>query len=366
MYVLQMLKADWRYYCYILAGKYNKKIILGKTILSVAGSDVQQAAGTTQLCAGQEAGCEAAIHAMRKIFSDDGNEGVLLVDASNAFNQLNRNVALHNIMTVCPTIATVLINTYREDAELFVDSETLHSREGTTQGDPLAMAFYALATVPLIKACKVLDLAGEAWFADDATGSGRLTALRTWWDKLTAFGPNFGYHPNGDKTWLVVSESLKDAATGVFEGTSVQVTTQGWKHLGAALGSRPFVEQCVSQQVKEWTAELEQLSIIACSHPQAAYCAYSHGLKGRWLYLARTVPNIGNLLQPLENTLRQRFIPALTGRPAPSDTERELLALPARIGCLGIANPAATAQREHQASMQLSSPPGYAYYSGGS
>ena len=136
----------------------------------------------------------------------------------------------------------------------------------------------------------------------------------------------------------------------------MQVTTQGRKHLGAALGSRPFVEQCVSQQVKEWTAELEQLSIIARSHPQAAYCAYSHGLKGRWLHLARTVPNIGNLLQPLEDTLRQRFIPALTGRPAPSDTERELLALPARVGGLGIANPAATAEREHQASMQLSSP----------
>ena len=82
----------------------------------------------------------------------------------------------------------------------------------------------------------------------------------------------------------------------MFEGTSVQVTTQGWKHLGAALGSCPFVEQCASQQVKEWTAELEQLSIIARSHPQAAYCAYSHGLKGRWLELAWTVPNIGNLL----------------------------------------------------------------------
>ena len=78
-------------------------------------------------------------------------------------------------------------------------------------------------------------------------------------------------------------------------------------------------------------AELE-LSIIPCSHPQAAYCAYSHGLKGRWLHLARTVPNIGNFLKPLEDTLHQRFIPALTGGPAPSDTKRELLALPARFG----------------------------------
>lgn len=110
--------------------------IVGKAVLSVTGTDVKRAAGAIQLCAGQEAGCEAAIHAMRRIFSDDGNEGVLLVDASNAFNQLNRKVALHNVTTVCSTIATALINTYRRDAELFVDSETLYSREGTTQGDP--------------------------------------------------------------------------------------------------------------------------------------------------------------------------------------------------------------------------------------
>ena len=112
----------------------------------------------------------------------------------------------------------------------------------------------------------------------------------------------------------------------------------------------------MSQQVEEWIAELEQLSIIAHSHPQAAYCAYSHGLKGKWLYLAWTVPNISKLLQPLENILREKFIPALTGRPAPSDTERELLALPARNGGLGIVNPASTADREHQTSLHLSSP----------
>ena len=300
--------------------------------------------------------CEAAIHSIRTIFTDSGNEGVLLVDASNAFNLLNRQVALRNITTICPSIATVLINTYRGDAELFVDSETLYSREGTTQGDPLAMAFYALATVPLIKACQINELAGEVWFADDATGGGSLTALRSWWDKLVTLGPNFGYHPNGDKTWLVVKEGLEDAATEAFVGTSVRVTTQGLKHLGAALGSCSFVEQCVSQQVEEWIAELEQLSTIARSHPQAAYSAYSHGLKGKWLYLARTVPNIGNLLQPLENILREKFIPALTGRPAPGDTERELLALPARNGGLGIINPATTAEREHQASLHLSAP----------
>lgn len=54
-------------------------------------------AGSQQLCAGQKAGCEAAVHAMRNVFEDPATEGVLLVDASNAFNNLNRKVALHNI-----------------------------------------------------------------------------------------------------------------------------------------------------------------------------------------------------------------------------------------------------------------------------
>ena len=63
-----------------------------------------------------------------------------LVDASNAFKSLNRQVALHNIRHLCPSLATILINTYREPTELFVDSEVLWSEEGTTQDDPLTHA----------------------------------------------------------------------------------------------------------------------------------------------------------------------------------------------------------------------------------
>ena len=37
------------------------------------------AAGCLQLCAGQRAGCEAAVHAMQEIFDNEGIEGLLLV-----------------------------------------------------------------------------------------------------------------------------------------------------------------------------------------------------------------------------------------------------------------------------------------------
>ena len=119
--------------------------IIGKAIMSIVAQDVRQAAGPLQLCAGQPAGSEAAIHAMSTIFHDASSEAVLIVDAKNAFNQLNRSVALLNIRALCPAIAPYVINKYRGNAQLFVGSEVLHSKEGTTQWDPLAMAIYAIA-----------------------------------------------------------------------------------------------------------------------------------------------------------------------------------------------------------------------------
>ena len=124
--------------------------IIVKAILYATKGDVQDVAAARQLCAGQIAGIETVIYSVTDAFNSDDLEAILLVDASNTFNSLNREVALRNIQYVCPALAKVLINTYREPTELFVDGITFFSEEGTTQGDPLVMFFYALATVPLI------------------------------------------------------------------------------------------------------------------------------------------------------------------------------------------------------------------------
>jgi hypothetical protein len=61
-----------------------------------------------QVCAGQRSGSEAAIHAihaMHDILEADDTDAVLLIDASNAFNALNRAASLHNVRVLCPTIA---------------------------------------------------------------------------------------------------------------------------------------------------------------------------------------------------------------------------------------------------------------------
>ena len=83
--------------------------IICKAVLSVLKFDILEAASSLQLCAGQDAGNEVAVHAMREVFGDSLTEAVLLVDASNAFNNLNRQATLHNMQSLCPSLATILI-----------------------------------------------------------------------------------------------------------------------------------------------------------------------------------------------------------------------------------------------------------------
>ena len=72
--------------------------IISKAILTILYQDIIDSAGPLQLCAGQDSGCEAAVHAIRHMFEDPIIEAPQLVDATNAFNTLNWEVALRNIL----------------------------------------------------------------------------------------------------------------------------------------------------------------------------------------------------------------------------------------------------------------------------
>jgi len=103
------------------------------------------------------------------------------VDATNAFNRLNHQVALRNISILCPSFARILINAYREDSKRYINGNFVLSQEGTTQGDPLAMPMYALGVVPLIQKLAGIDVS-QMWYADDASTGGSLQSLCAWWD----------------------------------------------------------------------------------------------------------------------------------------------------------------------------------------
>jgi hypothetical protein len=126
--------------------------LMAKAVAKVLKQDILQSTGSLQTCVGLEGGIEAAVHAMSKSYQDESTEGLLLVDADNAFNSFNRATALKNIKSLCPPFYKFLNNTYQLPYKLFVlgSQKIILSQEGTTQGDPDAMQMYAIDTRPLI------------------------------------------------------------------------------------------------------------------------------------------------------------------------------------------------------------------------
>ena len=218
--------------------------------MRIVRQDLLYAAGSSQLCAGQIGGCEAAVHAMKWIFSSPSVDAVLLVDASNAPNELNRQVTLRNVEPIFPVLAPILINTYCQDTFLFAGGHTIFSSEGTTQGDPLAMAMYAIGTLPLID--KLQGIVQQCWYADDSAAGGTILDLKRWWNLLQVLGPRYGYFPNGTKSWLVVKEDAVDTVREVFDGTNIHITTKGHRYLGGVIGSEAFEQEFLQQKVQDW------------------------------------------------------------------------------------------------------------------
>ena len=297
-----------------------------------------ESAGSLQLCAGQKAGCEAAAHAMREIFEDQDTDAVLFVDASNAFNSINRKTLLHNIQYLCPQMSTYVRNCYGNPSRLFIaGGKELSSSEGTTQGDPLAMPAYGVSILPLLLLIKDGDEAlKHVAYADDIGGGSKLQNVKMWWDRIVKLGPKIGYFPKPSKSWLVVKPEKLEEAKQLFAGSGIQITPEGRKYLGGYVGTEAGAHKYVGELLEEWLEELKNMTTVAKSEPQAAYSSFTAGFKHKITYFMRTIKNLSHVLKPLDDFIDQHFIPAITDGHVASTDERKLLSLPAKLGGLGI------------------------------
>ena len=228
---------------------------------------------------------------MSRMYESEETDAVLLVDADNAFNRLNRKTALANVAGLCPPLYKFLKNSYNKPSKLHCEDGTyILSQEGTTQGDPLAMAMYAVATRRLLDKLKdKVPGVKQVWYADDCTGAGQLRELHLWWKEIVEIGPTFGYYPKPDKSRVTVkTEEMVDQARQIF-GDSVKVTCEGERHVWAALGTERFKREYVNGKVSKWVEDVKQLADIASDEPQAALSAYNTGMVHRWTFLQRTV-----------------------------------------------------------------------------
>ena len=161
--------------------------LMAKCFLSMAGDRATQACGNYNLCAGIKAGIDGACHVVRDAataaetaahaaaaappplaapppapppgipYDPEDPHGTACVDARNGFGELSRKAMLWTVRHLWALGARFAFNCYRHASLLVIRRmedgislcDILLSMEGVTQGDPLAMALYGLALVPL-------------------------------------------------------------------------------------------------------------------------------------------------------------------------------------------------------------------------
>jgi hypothetical protein len=188
--------------------------LIAKCVLSVAGHSATTACGSDQLCAGLRAGTDGAIHGVSTLWNEleesDSDSGFLLIDANNAFNEINRINMLWTIRHEWPAGARFAFNCYSHHSLLIVRNAGgtalfIFSKEGVTQGDPIAMFCYGIIGIlPMIRDLKQRHSElKQPWYADDAGALGSFDAIARMFTDLMKIGPDFGYYPNPSKSILI-------------------------------------------------------------------------------------------------------------------------------------------------------------------
>ena len=143
-------------------------------------------------------------------------------------------------------------------------------------------------------------------------------------------------------------------AQNLFANLRVNITTEEKIHLSAVIGSTEYRDKYVKDLVKVWENQLAILSTIAKTQPQAAYLVFASGFKSK-IYFLRTIPNIPHLLLSVKRTMRNKFMPVVTGCHICRDKERVLISLPTSYGGLAIPIFHDTAEIEFMNSSKITS-----------
>ena len=333
-----------------------------KAIVYAVREDLQAACGAMQLCAGLPSGCEAGAAALQHAWEDPDVEALILIDARNAFNTLNRAEALEACWKHCPTMGRALVNLYGTPSTLCLEGgPPILSREGTTQGCPAGMAMYGVGSIPLILKVTT-DGVIQVWYADDSAGAGRIEDLKRWYDKLAEEGPRRGYFIKLSKTAAIVKPGLEDKFREVFGdladpekgGMTVTVGEEtedgglalGKRYLGVGVGTPAFRKKFVSEKITGWLEEMKVLTKYARSDPHEAYCILTKSIIPSWRYTMRTMPVDPEMYRPLEGALVRDFIPAAFGWEVTDEVLRARVALPVRHGGLALPDPCKLAVTE--------------------
>ena len=80
---------------------------------------------------------------------------------------------------------------------------------------------------------------------------------------LNTLGPDFGYFSNGKERWIIAKPKQERQRERSILGNGINITVKAKIHLVAAISSREYREDFVSEKVSDWVSEVVQLAKFA-------------------------------------------------------------------------------------------------------
>lgn len=125
----------------IRVGEILRRII-GKAVTCIVKKNTMDSLSDIAMCVCWSKVVQWDCHShLEKSLQTWGNRSCYFSECSKYFNNIKRKVLSHNIKILCPFVSTYVLNCNSILASVFiVGGKLLLSQEGTTQGDPLAVA----------------------------------------------------------------------------------------------------------------------------------------------------------------------------------------------------------------------------------
>ena len=60
-----------------------------------------------------------------------------------------------------------------------------------------------------------------------------------------------------------------------------------------------------------WTESVKLLAGVAHKHPQSAYAGLQKSFQQEWIFVQRVTPGVGDAFGPVDEALKDIFVPAL-------------------------------------------------------
>ena len=187
----------------------------------------------------------------------------------------------------------------------------MHSREGVTQGDPIAMIAYRIGILQFfINLKREIPDVTQTWYADDAGTLGMFTRIKTYFDSLTLQGPGQGYHPEQSKSVLTVRPENLEAGKVFGARHGFKVCT-GARYLGGYIRDDKSKRDWLRERTLMWEENISMISKTTGKYPQESYAAVVRKIQSEWIFIQRVTWDTGDSFAGVEKMIWETFLPHL-------------------------------------------------------